>query len=258
MSRSLRDRWDAGEAVTGAWVGLADDVTTQLMASAGFGVLCLDLQHGFVSFDSLPGQLRVATRGAAPVLVRVASHDPTVVMRALDLGADGVIMPMVETAEQARGLVAACRYAPAGARSWGPIWAEVDGVDVDPPTADRSVLAIAMVETAAGLAAIEDIAAVPGLDAVYVGPNDLALSLGLGRTDYGRSPQLGEAIEQIIEACRARGVVVGVDGPQPGAARYWAGLGAQLILATKDTIILRDSAGQVAGELARSADQVGH
>lgn len=252
MSRSLRDLWDEGETVTGAWIGLADDVTTQLMARAGFGVLCLDLQHGFVSLDSLPGHLCIAGQGPAPVLVRVASHDPTVVMRALDLGADGVIMPMVETAEQARGLVAACRYAPAGARSWGPIWAEADGVDVDPAAADRSVLAIAMVETAAGLAAIEEIAAVPGLDAVYVGPNDLALSLGLGRTDYRQSPRLSEAIEQIIETCRACGVVVGVDCPQRDAAQYWAGRGSQLILATKDTIILRDGAAQVAGELAGS------
>lgn len=235
----LRHRWAAGEAARGVWSTLPDPVVAELLGRAGYDYVCVDLQHGMTGPGTVLPLLQALRHAPASTLVRVPGPDPDLMMRALDLGADGVVVPMVDTPEQAAAAVAACTYPPGGTRSWGPMWGDVDGAAPDPATADAGRLVVVMVETAAGLRNAEAIAAVPGVAAVYVGPNDLALSLGHGRETYATSPGVHAALDRVLAATRAAGTVMGLHCATPEMAAYWEGRGVGMLTVATDTTLLR-------------------
>lgn len=252
-TRRLRDLWGADRPAFGVWSGLADPVVAELLAATAFDYVCIDLQHGLATPTVLPaiGQAMRAA-GRAP-LVRVPWNDPVGIMRALDSGAAGVLVPMVDSAEDARRAVAACRFPPAGARSWGPMWGDVraDGA-LSPQQQDDDVLCLVMVETRAGVAAVEQIAAVPGVDGVYIGPNDLALGCGLGRTTYRDSTEVDALLQRVVDACRAAGVVAGLHCSDTDMAVHWAGRGVRMLTPATDTTLLRGAADAVWGAVGRT------
>lgn len=232
----------------GVWAALGDPHTTEVLGRSGFDLVVVDLQHGFATEADLPGQLDVLSRTPSFAVVRVAGLLPHQVMRCLDLGADGVVVPMVETARAAADAVAAARYAPAGGRSWGPLWSQLGRPLAEPAAADATAAVIVMIETAAGLANLDEILAVDGIDAVYIGPNDLALSLGLGRVSW-RDAELTRAATSIIERARAAGVAAGIDCQGREAVDFWAERGGSLFVAGRDVDLLAGAARQAAGEL---------
>lgn len=248
MTGSLRQAL-AEQSLLGAWAALGDPQATEILGNAGFDLVVLDLQHGFVTEASLSGQLDALARTTSHAAVRVAGHLPHQIMRCLDLGADGVVIPLVETASDAAHLVATARYAPAGHRSWGPLWAQLGRHQPEPPEGDSRAAVIVMIETAAGLENVETIAAVDGVDALYVGPNDLALSLGLGRVPWHASEVLQSAILRIIAAGRAAGVPVGVDCQGAETVAYWREHGATFFLTDRDVLLLADAAHRAAGAI---------
>src|SRR5690349_4326479 len=175
----LKTRWKRGETVFGVWLAGPGSFQAEVLARQGFDYVCIDLQHGMMNdVTALPMLQAIALTPAVPI-VRVPMNDFASINRALDFGALGVIVPMVNSADDARAAVRACRYAPVGARSFGPS----RGSLADPryfEEANERVLCIPMIETREALEALPQILAVPGVDAIYVGPNDLSLTLGLG------------------------------------------------------------------------------
>jgi 4-hydroxy-2-oxoheptanedioate aldolase len=231
----------------GVWCHLPTPFASEIVGRAGYDWACLDQQHGLIRDDVLHALILALEVTSTPALVRVAANDPTCITRALDLGADGVIVPMVDDAEDARRAVAACRYAPLGERSWGPI----RPVMRDPAfTAERSnsaVRCIVMAETRTALQHIDDIASVPGVDGIFVGPSDLAVSLGRHPRPSVVSGEQTEMLQPLLRACERHGVVPGAWSAGPDAARAWVGAGFRLVSVNTDSRLLL---GAASAELA--------
>ncbi len=246
----LRALWAEDRPAFGLWSVLADPVVAELVASTDVDFAVMDLQHGFATFSELPTLLQAMRSGRMAPLVRVPWNEPSAIMRAADSGAAGVVVPMVDSAEAAAAAVAACRFPPAGARSWGPMWGGVRADGAPPPeVADAALLCFVMVETQQGIDSLDEIVAVPGVDGVLVGPNDLALSCGLGRSTYRESAEVVRLLDRVIAACAAGGVVPGLFCSDAEMALHWAGRGARLVSAGVDTGVLRAGVDALAAAL---------
>lgn len=257
MTTPLKQSWAAGTPCHGAWSTIDNPVPVELLGRAGFDFVTIDLQHGFATAHSLPGLLQSLRSTPARPCVRVAWNAPEQIMRVLDLGAEGVVVPMVSTAEEAASAAAACRYAPLGRRSWGPMLANAGHRPVAPPAGDEQAVCIVMIETAEGLANVDAIAATPGIDALYIGPNDLSLSLGLGRVGPHDSSVLLEAMQRVIDAGAARGIAVGVDCATSADAWFWQARGAAFTMSASDALLLREAADARGASLATQPVAVG-
>ncbi|MGV9345488.1 HpcH/HpaI aldolase family protein [Streptomyces spiralis] len=225
-------------------------------AAAGYDGVILDLQHGELGLEAACGILRSIPRDNAYAYARVGSLDPAPILRLLDSGARGIVAPTVESRSQAEALVTATKYPPVGNRSLGPSRpALYPGDPGDPYTeaGNRAVSAIAQIETKAGVDRAEEIVSTPGLDSVYIGPADLAVSYGLpGRGDWEDGP-VREAIAYLREVTTAHGVTLGIYSGRPDYAAGlfadglvdYVGLGIDLVLLNRafgDTIAALDSA----------------
>lgn len=242
----LLDTWAAGRTAYGAWCSVANPFSAEIAAASGYDYCCVDLQHGVVDYQAMVPMLQAARlHGAAPV-VRVPWPEPWMVMRALDAGAHGVIVPMIDTAEQAAAMVAACRYPPAGMRSYGPTRAAVAHGVSDPDELAR-VACILMIETEQGLANLAAIAATPGVDALYVGPSDLALTVGLRPGSAAGQPAHEAAIHRVREACERHGLVAGMHCTEGAVAAQRHAEGFRMVTVTGDAVVLRRG---LASELA--------
>jgi 4-hydroxy-2-oxoheptanedioate aldolase len=242
-SERLRRLWRQDRPAFGLWSSLADGPTAELLADTSFDYVCVDLQHGLATFSELPSMIQ-AMRGAgrAPV-VRVPWNEPAAIMRALDVGASAVVVPLVNSADDARRAAAACRYPPDGERSWGPMWADVRAGGVLPPEQQNAAaMCLVMVETQAGVDALEEIVAVPGVDGVYIGPNDLALGCGYGRDTYRESGDVEKLLQQVADTCRAAGIVCGLHCSDTEMAAHWARRGMQMLTVGQDVHLLRAAA----------------
>jgi 4-hydroxy-2-oxoheptanedioate aldolase len=246
---SGRDRldqcWQEDRPAFGLWGSIPSPLTAELAAAAGFDYVCVDLQHGGADEDRMVSMFEaLEARGAVP-LARVAYNEPWMVNRVLDLGAAGVIVPLVNSAEEARRAVSGCRFPPHGQRSYGPLRAALTVGSSDPERLAAGSLCFVMVETRHGLDNVEEIAATPGLDGVYIGPADL--SLGLGREPGHGGDVLERAITRIGEACEAAGVIAGMHCTGGGEeAKARAAAGFRLVTVGVDASLFR---GAVAGEL---------
>ncbi|MEM7218588.1 MAG: aldolase/citrate lyase family protein [Pseudomonadota bacterium] len=199
----------AGKSTIGGWISLGNTHAAEMLAHAGFDWLCIDLQHGLIDYTDLRNMLpAISTTGTMP-FVRVTDNAPAEIMKVLDLGAMGVIVPLVNDRAEAERAVAACRYPPDGGRSFGPIRAALYGGRGYAAESNQQIACIAMIETRAGIDNIEEIAATPGLDALYVGPADLALSLGLPPQGDTDDPLHRSTCEALIEAAHARSLPIG-------------------------------------------------
>jgi 4-hydroxy-2-oxoheptanedioate aldolase len=204
--------------------------------------VCVDQQHGVIDYDSMVPMIQaIRAEGAAPI-TRVLSNDPFLIMKSLDAGAWGVIVPLVNNAEDAARAVSACRYPPRGTRSYGPVRAAGVIGSRDPEDLAGEVLCLVMVETREGLERVEEIAATPGLDGIYIGPSDLALSLGLPPTlDVTEDAHI-EAVNKIREACHRNGIAAGIHSPSGEWARKHAEAGFDIVTVATDAALLRGAA----------------
>ena len=234
---SFRTTWADGGRSLGAWCCLADPVALQLIAGQGYDWVCVDRQHGMATDASTPTLLHaIAHAGATPV-VRVRWNTPGEIMWALDMGAHAVIVPMVESAAEAALAAAACRFPPRGIRSYGPVRG---AFGPDTAANDAGVACLVMVETVGALAVVEEIAAADGVDGIFVGPTDLAISLGV--TPGTTPPVLVEAAARIVAACEKAGIVPGIYGGEPERARFWADRGFRVISVITDTALVSQAA----------------
>jgi len=213
MTDRVRERWARGEAALNAWLTFEGAASAAIVAEAGFDAITLDLQHGAAHLESVGAvAAAIETAGAVP-FVRLRWNDPGLVMRALDLGARGVICPMIDSREQAEAFVQVCRYPPLGSRSYGPIHGAFGSGREHTERANADVLTFAQIETAEGLEAVAEIAATPGLDGLYIGPADLSLTLGLGRFADLTDAAMLAALDAVVAAAAAAGIVPGIHAP---------------------------------------------
>lgn len=253
----LRQLWASGAPTINAWCLIGNPFVAEIMAAQGFDSLTVDMQHGALDDTDLLPMLQAMRASGATLLARVPWLDPAQVMRALDVGAEGVICPMVNTAEEAARFVSYMRYPPAGQRSFGPVRAGLlKGPDY-PRTANAELLAIAMIETATGFANLDEIVATPGLDGIYVGPADLSLSLSQGRLAPGmdrEEPEIVTALQTIVAACQRRGIIAALHCGTPEYAHRAVGWGYRMVTVGSDMRFLSEGAAQaVAGFRALTA-----
>jgi 4-hydroxy-2-oxoheptanedioate aldolase len=240
----LRAAWAEGRAALGLWLALDDAGAAELAAAGRPDYLCIDRQHGLAGFSTLVGMLRAAeAAGCAPV-VRVSANDEAEIMRALDAGARGIVVPLVESGAEAARAVAACRYPPDGVRSYGPIRAAAAIGSGNPAVLGADPVCAVMIETVAGLERMEEIAATPGLDAVYVGPADLAVSLGLppGLDDMG--PEHRDALAAIRAEAHRHGLRVGIQCHSGALAARRIAEGFDMVTVAQDSIVLAEALGR--------------
>jgi 4-hydroxy-2-oxoheptanedioate aldolase len=217
---------------------LGSPFAAELAANQQFDYVVVDCQHGLNGQDRLIDIIgRWPERGPLP-LVRVPSIEAGWVGRALDAGAAGVIVPMVNSRREAEAAAAASRFAPHGVRSYGPI-RPYRHLGVNPSTVNDNVLCFVMIETLAGLECVDDICATPGIDGVYVGPADLALSLKLHPSKDSKHPVLVGAIREIRDSCRRNNVVPAIHAMNGAMARTFLADGFRMVTAVSDLTALR-------------------
>lgn len=223
----------------GGWITGPSFLGPDEFARAGYDYVGFDIQHGYLDDADVALTLRRIEHVPIATAVRVPSAAAAPIGRVLDAGADAIIVAMVDRPEQAVEAVAATRYAPGGIRSFGPLRASLG---VDPAAIADRVSVFAMIETAAGLDAVADICAVPGLAGVYVGPADLAISLGEGVLKATSRPKVRDAIVRIQQAAVAAGVVAGIHAGDGVTGKELAALGFALITLAPESQALRRGA----------------
>ena len=230
----IKQMWREGKCVTLGWLSVSHGFTAEIMARQGFDALCVDLQHGTSEMKDVAPLLQAISQTDTVPVVRVAWNEPATIMKALDLGAYGIIVPLVNTAEEAAMAVAACRYPPVGMRSSGPVRALHYGGADYVANANDEIVVMAMIETKEGLANLDAICATPGLDAVYIGPADLSFALGLPPRLDNPDPLHMATCDKIREAAQRHGKKACM---HCGSAAFAAGAvkrGFDLVMLTSD------------------------
>lgn len=202
--------WRDNKQTIGAWLSIDSSFTAEAMARAGFDWLCLDMQHGLLDYNDVKVMLPAISTTETIPFVRVPWNEPYEIMKVLDAGAYGVVVPLVNNREEAERAVAACRYPPDGIRSFGPIRGAMYGGRGYVQEANDEIACIVMIETAEALENLDEIMSTPGVDAVYIGPADLAYALGLTPTGDNDDPKHVETVTRIFEHCRKNGIAAGI------------------------------------------------
>jgi 4-hydroxy-2-oxoheptanedioate aldolase len=257
-ANKLKEIWARGDAVVNGWLSIPSAFSAEVMSHQGFDSLTIDMQHGVVDYQVAVTMLQgISTTGVVP-LARVPWNDPARIMKILDAGAYGVICPMINTRAEAQALVAASKYYPAGYRSWGPVRASIyAGTDHTPKNANDTLLVIPMIETAEAVKNLDQILSVPGVDAVYVGPSDLSLTLGCTpKLDQTEAPVV-EAQQRIVEACRRHRIVAGIHNATAAYAREMITAGYQFVTLASDSRFLAAKAAEEVGTVRRSGVSTG-
>jgi 4-hydroxy-2-oxoheptanedioate aldolase len=242
---TIKTLWADAQPVVNGWLSIACPFTAEIMAEQGYDSLTIDLQHGLVGYEVATTMLQAMRASGVVPMVRVPWLDPAAVTKVLDAGTYGVICPMINTAEEAKRLVSFVRYPPTGTRSFGPTRAIFSaGADYG-RHADEQVLGFAMIETAEAVANIDEIASVPGLDAIYIGPADLTLGLTGKRYPTGfdrEEPEMIEAIRHLLDRAHRAGIRAGLHTGTPAYASRAVEWGFDLVTVSNDVRLLAGAA----------------
>jgi 4-hydroxy-2-oxoheptanedioate aldolase len=241
MTSRLQDALAHDGPIWGGWVIGPTIIGPEEFAQTGYDYVGFDVQHGYLSDADVALLLRRLEHVPIATVVRLPTADAAPIGRVLDAGADGVIIAMVESAEQAAAAVAATRYAPAGVRSFGPIRASLGH---DPAHLEARASVFAMIETATGMAKLDEIVAVPGLTGVYVGPADLAISMGHSLADAWTHSVVAQAMSHIQAVAAAAGLVTGVHANAGTIGNTMAGRGFRMITLASESQALRRGAAE--------------
>ena len=242
----LRQLWGENKAALNGWLAVPSSFTAEIMAHQGYDTLTIDLQHGVADYGNAVTMLQaIATTPVVP-LCRIPWNEPGIVQRLLDAGVMGVICPMVNTRAEAQAFVSVMRYPPKGTRSFGPIRALYAYGPTYPAEANDQVVGFAMIETRQALENLDEILSVDGLDAVYVGPSDLASSLGFTPRFDPEEPKVVEAIKHIVTRAKAHGVRAGIHNGTADYAKKMIGIGFDLVTVGSDARFMATEAANVA------------
>ena len=209
-SNHVLNAWRADKQTIGAWLSIDSTYTAETMAQAGFDWVCMDMQHGMLDYNDVKAMLpAISTTDTIP-FVRVPWNEPYEIMKVLDAGAYGIVVPMVNNREEAERAVSACRYPPDGLRSFGPTRAAMYGGRGYVQEANNEIACVVMIETAEALENLDEIMTTPGVDGVYIGPADLAYAIGLTPTGDNNDPKHVETVTRIFETAKKHGIAAGI------------------------------------------------
>lgn len=250
---SLADRLAKGETLLSAWCGLPDPSISGTLAQEGFDAVVLDMQHGPITLGEVIRAIPLINAAGKPALARVPVGEFQNVSKLFDAGASGVIAPMINTMEDARRFAAYSKYPPLGERSWGS-YGGLGSSGLDPNSylreANRFSLSFAMIETREAMAIVDDILALEGIDALFVGPSDLSIALSSGASVNASAKEVDEAVRHIVARANAVKKPVAFYAATAERAKEGIALGARLVTVMSDSGFLR-SAAQTALKIAR-------
>ncbi len=238
----LKQIWSEGGSVINGWLHISASWSAELMAHAGYDSLTIDLQHGFHNMETVLAMLQAISTTETVPLVRVPWNEPVMAQRLLDAGTYGVICPVVETREECEKFIGACRYFPIGYRSKGPTRANVYGGADYAQHANEEIVTMAMIETAKAVENLDEICSVEGLDALFVGPGDLALTMGSSQGIDLTEPELVAALDKILAAAQRHNLIAGIFCASPQYAREMLEKGWQFITVSSDSRLLSSAA----------------
>ena len=220
-------------------------VSAEVGAGIGFHYTCLDMQHGAIDYQMAVAMTQAIVLGGGHPIARVPWNETGIIGKVLDAGIEGVIVPMVNSASEAQSVVRSARYLPLGARSYGPVMAGSRRGNYF-EWAAGGIAVIPMIETVEALTNLDEILEVPGIDAVYVGPADLSISLGLKPANNDGEALFDDALATIVSACRKHGIVPGIHTTTQFVAKRLE-QGFRMVTVSNDMIALRT---QMAADLA--------
>lgn len=240
---TLREKWAKGEKTVNGWLGIPSGVSAEAMAQGGWDSITVDCQHGPIDFQAGVACFQAMAPYPATPLARVPWLEPGIIMKMLDAGAYGIICPMINTKEEAERFVGACRYFPKGYRSFGPTRVSWYAGGDYYAHANDSILTLAMIETKQAMSNLDAILSVPGLDGVYVGPADLAITLGEQPVGDPTSAVTLAAIKEIITKTKAARLFAGIHtGSAEGAKKMTGEMGFDFATILADTALLSNAA----------------
>lgn len=240
----LRRQWSQGRPALNGWLSIGTPFSAEIMAAQGYDCVTIDMQHGALDYTAALTMFQAMRAYPVTPMARVPWREAGIIMKALDAGAQGIICPMINSADEAAEFASYMRYPPAGQRSYGPTRAAVayGGYGV---AANDEVLALAMIETEKGVDNLEAIAATPGIDGIYVGPADLTLGTQNGRLAPGfdrEEPEMIELIRRIQSVCKANGIRACLHCGTPDYAARAIGWGYDLTTVSGDSRLLATAA----------------
>ena len=247
--------WKQNKSTLNGWISLANAFSVEIMASHDFDSLTIDMQHGVSDYTSMLNMLPSIQRNNIQALVRVPWLDPAQIMKTLDAGAGGIICPMINTQEDAQKLVEYSMYAPVGARSFGPIRAKYVYEENYADIANQSILIIAMIETKTAIDNIDDILSVDGIDAIYIGPADLSLSLGATPKFDQDDPIVLENIEYILKKAKEYNKFAGIHNGDVNYALKMTSLGFDFVTVASDAMLIAKGANELVNGFRRQKVQ---
>ena len=234
---TLCERLADGKPLFSSWASLPGRFHADILARGDCDAVTIDMQHGAIRFSEAVALIGAVAQAGKPAVARVPVGDMGMIGRLLDAGAEGLIVPMIETAAQAAACVEQAKYPPLGGRSWGAYLA-ISASGLSPAEylrqANSRVRLFVMIETRRGLEALDEILAVPGIDGIFVGPTDLSISLSKGASIDVFEPEPFAAAQHIAARCAAAGLVAGIYAGSPEAARKMAGIGYRFITLGND------------------------
>ncbi|MBV8819961.1 MAG: hypothetical protein JO022_16475 [Acidobacteriaceae bacterium] len=253
-------RWNidqhTGKTIVGIWQQIPSPMISRFLAQMGWDWIILEMQHGCFNWETAYECIHVISAGGSRPLVRVSIGQTAEVQKALDLGAGGVIVPMVNSLEESRRMAAAAKYPPLGERSMGGDSHYLYGSDYA-EKADRSTLLLVQIEH---IQAVENAAAilgVAGVDGCFLGPTDLALSMGLPRTGFAHHPEHRRAVQQTLDACRSLNKLACTNSYDLDEARTKIAQGYQCVTVRSDADLFYDSAGSLLGSIRAFSAEAG-
>ena len=236
----VRELWSNGKGAINSWLAIPNSFSAEIVASIGFDSVTVDMQHGMVNFQRAVEMLQAISIFEVTPLVRVPWNDPALIMKSLDAGSYGIICPMINTKDECHQFGSACRYAPRGMRSFGPSRAKIYAGDDYAEKANDTIITFAMIETATAVDNLEDILSVEELDAVYIGPSDLSLTMGYAPS-INPVHEVNAAINHILQESKKANIKAGMHCPNGKVVRERIEMGFDFCTIANDAAFITQS-----------------
>jgi 2-keto-3-deoxy-L-rhamnonate aldolase RhmA len=243
QANTVKEKLKRGETVYGTSLEISLDAEMSLLlGAAGLDFFFVDTEHCPADYHQIQALCRTARTAGLPALVRVTQNEAHLITRALDVGATGIIVPRIHSADDARAAVACMKYTPEGQRGFGMRSLIHDFRFTNPvdemASANRETMAVLQIESKEGLGCVEQIAAVPHVDALFIGPYDLTISMGIA--ERFESAEFWDAVDRVVAACESAGIAAGIQSPRIGLLHEARRRGVRFVLYSSDVAVLLD------------------
>ena len=247
---TINERWNSNKNVINGWLAIPDSFSAEVIASLGYDSITVDMQHGLIDFQRAVSMLQAISNYNIAPLVRVPWNEPGIIMKSLDAGAYGIICPMINNKLDCKKFVQATLYPPSGIRSFGPARARLYGGDDYWNDANNTITNFAMIETTEAVTNLSEILSVSGLKAIYVGPTDLAVSLGLPPLPMLKDKKLLDTVKYILKNTKQSNIKAGIHCPDGKTSKEMLNMGFNFVSVSADYALMAKAA-KLELELAR-------